>query len=156
MRSQISSDIHILNNLNDTFKWIPNEYEIRPNFQTLSKKYDFMDMISVEWNSLNDCLLHLVFGNDYFIYQGKKFALDNNISSKRSFVLQKSMFPYRQIENGFHYVLWFSSNEPVSNNVVQDILESEINTSINFAWYINPKPSVLDFWHVQVFTDKEI
>jgi hypothetical protein len=71
-------------------------------------------------------------------------------------------FPYQIHESGHHYVLWYGSPVPVAEDVVdrdiraaiQDIVGPE--TPYLFAWYINPKQTIPDIFHVQVFWTTDV
>lgn len=173
IRQEIDSDLDSLDEWHYAFPWIPGRDQIRPNFQTLARKYDFMDTLSLYWISLDDFLWHHVFGKEYSFFQGKKFINSSNEIEKQTEtekepVLQEAMFPYQLSQGGYHYVLWYPSFESIEKNKIQKDLEKLIlkcskrnpekkelqkEKEIQFAWYINPKPSVLSFFHVQVFTN---
>lgn len=167
-RDQVSSDLDSLDELHKKHRWIPDRERIRPTFQTLARKYDLMDSLELEWESLDDFILASVFKKDYVSMDGKKQVLfKHEIMSmncnfgecefmfQRHPILQKSMFPYN-LEDGYHYVLWFLGRESVPLFIVQQVLNSMIPEHIQFAWYVNPKPSVDNFFHVQVFVDHEL
>ena len=181
LREEIPSDLESLDDLHDKFPWIPSRDEIRPSFENLAKKFNFMDTLHLQWFSLDDFLLHHVFGKEYSIFQGKKLILQSldetneldgldeseetnemDGAKKASLkpVLQECLFPYRiqtdKIYNSFHYVLWFPVKEEQSSEVIQTHLEKLIHPDIQFAWYVNPKPSVHNFFHVQVFTNLKL
>ena len=73
------------------------------------------------------------------------------------FVFQKQMFPYL-IHEGHHWVTWYAtkeqekSDEEVTadvNNELKKLTNSD--DGFEFGWYINPKMTVPEFFHVQVF-----
>ena len=92
-------------------------------------------------------------------------------------VFQPCTFPYQVENGGQHYTLWFSSllqevneleiNKLIEENIKQLIAFREqnidstsnesssgiknIETEFDYAWYINPKMTVPEFFHVQVF-----
>jgi len=152
IRENISSNLDVLEFCHLRYSWIPGMDQVRPKFQTLAKKYDFMDSLFLEWFSLKDYLLYEIFGIEYSIFQGKKLVLEIETETKEKFpVLKRSMFPYNV--DGYHYVLWFPCPESKSVEIVQETLEYLIPLNVQFVWYVNPKPSVDCFFHVQVFTD---
>lgn len=172
IRQEIDSDLDALDEWHYVFPWIPGRDQIRPSYQTLARKYDFMDTLSLYWISLDDFLWHHVFGKEYSFFQGKKFInssdeIETEKETEKEIetepVLQESMFPYQTSHGGYHYVLWYPCFEPIEKNKIQKDLEKlilkqdpEEEKDIQFAWYINPKPSVLSFFHVQVFTSSRL
>jgi hypothetical protein len=105
---------------------------------------------------------------------------DAAITAARAAAMEKSnrhevrfvtnLFSYQVPEGTNHYVIWFLLNgnetiDPVTNSPISD---DEINSSIqeaiqqllgptndkfSFAWYLNPKPTIVSevLYHVQVF-----
>ncbi len=74
-----------------------------------------------------------------------------------------SNFRYNLPEYANHFILWYSNadhkedfHEEFINNQIQDWIWKLLNhDSFDFAWYKNPKPSVPEFYHVQVFWIKQ-
>lgn len=154
IRENVSSNLDVLEFCHLRYPWIPGMDQVRPKFEILAKKYDFMDSLFLEWFSLKDFLLYEIFGIEYSLFQGKKLVLETETRIiEKSPVLKESMFPYNV--QGYHYVLWFPGKEPKSEEIVQENLENLIPLNVQFVWYLNPKPSVDCFFHVQVFTDSK-
>ena len=92
-------------------------------------------------------------------------------------VFQPCTFPYQVENGGQHYTLWFPSllqevNELEINRLIEENIKQliafrdqhidstsnesaseikNIETEFDYAWYINPKMTVPEFFHVQVF-----
>ena len=159
IRNQISSDLSELNKLHTIYPWIPNENMIRPNSIELSKKNLSIALIEDDWISITDFIYHTVFN------QKKQIFIKNFIpiieTDIEDFVFSKALFSYNIPTNTNHYVLWFSrikfkDGRNVDKDFINSIINSEINKiknsySYDFVWYINPKPTVHNFFHVQVF-----
>lgn len=161
IQNQIPSNIETLNVLHKIYEWIPNENMIRPNSIELAKKQLLMNTIENEWVTLQDYILFKVFNQDFeeipTICKKKIPYIKTSISE---FVFTESLFRYNLPTHAKHYVLWFSkinfenSQYIIFKEIINDIIFSELSKYTNnfdFAWYINPKPSVPDFFHVQVF-----
>jgi len=161
IQNQIPSNIESLNVLHELYEWIPDQNMIRPNSIELAKKQLLMNTIESEWLTLQDYILFKVFNQDFIelptICKKKIPYIKTSISE---FVFTESLFRYNLPTYANHYVLWFSKinfengkniiNKDTINNII--ILEiSKYTDNFDFAWYINPKPSVSDFFHVQVF-----
>ena len=153
---KISSDILDLSVLHESYAWIPGENDIRPSSDTLVLKRSRLAMIESEWASFCDYIRVTVFGllktkdsSGRYVSIGD----DSNIPSHTR-VFAPNEFPYNVPK---HWVLWYGPN-----NVIRD--DDEITAHIRealsmhptlkdrqFAWYVNPKMTVPEYFHVQVF-----
>ncbi len=142
LRNKISSSIDDLNQLSQTYDWIPNEHTIRPTEADLAIKHAEMDRISRTWPSVRDFIQQSVFSG-----------------SETPWVFKSSQFRYNLPSHSNHYILWSSQNSyyySYSDEIINEQIEMFIknivgHNNFQFAWYKNPKPTVIDFWHVQVF-----
>ena len=99
-----------------------------------------MVYITRAWPSLEDYIQQTVFANN------------------SEWIFHKSLFPYN-IDQGNHYVLWNSKHryeaefkEDDINTILYTNLKEQVGSEeFDFAWYKNPKPSVPQFYHIQVF-----
>ncbi len=143
MRGKISSNLEDLNILSLTYDWIPNENTIRPTAEDLERKRRVMDYVSAEQLSVRSYIINNIFGR---LSTGK-------------WVFKPSSFRYNLPAHSNHYVLWSRDNsylESIDDDSVNRQLEVLIKNIVGhegymFAWYKNPRPTVIDFWHVQVF-----
>lgn len=162
LRCNISSNKEILTSLNTVHPWIPNEDNIRPSTETLEyKRLKLLEIIN-NYDKFEDYILNNVFNiptteneitKKKCILDSMKFDLYNEK------VFKPNDFPYN-IPIGNHYVMWYSTpNQPYSfDNITNDInieikkmLTNSNTEKYDFAWYINPKMTVPEFFHVQVF-----
>jgi hypothetical protein len=161
LRTQISSNIDELNSLHESYKWIPNESMIRPTQQNIQKKQQIILHIENQWQSTRDYILYHVFKQHIKIHttSGKVFVPTTHIEESAQWTLQPCLFPYAVSKQAHHDVLWNSQHlyekefDPeIINTQITTILQSRLtHNNFDFVWYKNPKPSVLDFYHVQVF-----
>lgn len=137
MRGKISSDLNTLEDLHQTYLWIPGRQHIRPNTDLIKDKLTkILDLNS--WSKeyfgvhLQDAL------------QGKY---------KYSYYFGKNEYSYVVPEGTNHFILWFPVDFPLPDKTVDDILEKEVlkRKGTDYVWYENPKMSVPQIWHVQVF-----
>lgn len=157
LRCKISSDIQDLNELHKKYFWIPNETMIRPSPKVLEDKRQFSNYVLHNWMSFKDFILDTHFKFPVDIEDGHLYVLDTPRKIEWNF--QKSLFPYDLPESVYHYVLWNSFTDCFHlfedskiNNIIKETLESMLGCdSFDFAWYINPKPSIPELWHCQVF-----
>lgn len=137
IRGRISSSIDDLNILNCQYNWIPNEYTIRPTQEDLEYKWALMDSIRRKWPSMKE-------------YVWKEILKE----SKEKWVFEPSIFRYGIPKEANHWILWNTTvdfNAEISDEEINLILEKALGPSVDFAWYKNPKPSVPDYFHIQVF-----
>jgi hypothetical protein len=157
LRCKISSDIQDLNELHKWYNWIPGENMIRPSPKVLEDKRQFSNYVLHNWMSFRDFILDTHFKYPVDIEDNHLYI--RNEVKKSEWNFQKSLFPYDLPPDVNHYVLWNSLydyfndfDESVINTIIKDTLESMIGTDkFDFAWYKNPKPSIPELWHCQVF-----
>lgn len=160
-REKISSDVSILNQLNEMYPWIPNEVQVRPKKNVLKMKQEKLSIVKYQWRSLKDYIDHVVWGIE------KVFDTSTNTfcvisAPTENYIFQLCEFPY-DTNDSTHYVLWFSDvsmletfpsseYDDMINQILNELLTKKLNGDrYSFAWYINPKMSVPDYFHVQVF-----
>jgi hypothetical protein len=157
IRNKIDSDIKSLNELNKKYSWLPNENMIRPSSQDIANKKILISKINTEWLSTKDYILNSVFGLNYIDENGIKFVKDTkNINE---WIFEPSIFRYNLEEGSNHYILWNSKyrfQDEIDNDIINNIITCELikiigSSDFDFAWYKNPKPTVPEFYHLQVF-----
>lgn len=157
LRCKINSDIQVLNELHEKHWWIPNETMIRPSPKILEDKRIFSNYILNKWTSFRDYILDTHFKYTINIKYGRIY-IDNEVK-KSEWNFQKSLFPYDIPNSVNHYILWNSiydynnnMDDSIINEIIKDTLESMLATDkFDFVWYKNPKPSIPELWHCQVF-----
>jgi hypothetical protein len=157
LRCKISSDIQDLNELHKKHFWIPDETMIRPSQKVLEDKRHFSNYVLHNWMSFKDFILDTHFHFPVDIEDGHLYVLDT--TKRQEWYFTKSLFPYDLPENVSHYVLWNSFSDCFAffedskiNIIIKETLESIVGSdNFDFAWYINPKPSIPELWHCQVF-----
>ena len=157
MIGKISSELNKLDELNAIYEWIPSSQTIRPTDIELSKKFSLMEKIENEWNSSYDYILHKVFRNPYIIIKNKKHIMEKDNIREWAFV--PAEFRYNLPYESKHYVLWNSQqannyefSDKLINNLIFMFIHKQVQTyRFNYAWYKNPKPSIDQLFHVQVF-----
>ena len=114
--------------------------------------------IEFEWKSYFDFILYQVFQQTYiFNHDHKKYV---TIPEKLpEFIFVPSDFPYQIPEYAHHYILWNSEfnifyhfdEDKINHTLFQMIKQIVKNENFDFVWYKNPKPTIPEFYHVQVF-----
>lgn len=156
LQRKIDADQAALDELYKSFDWIPNSQNIRPTPDVLTKKLETLKEIDEKWMSLKDYILFKVFEMETKEICSRLYVPDmiaENIPPK----FHPNEFPY-SIDKGNHWVLWYASpQQPHSDDCINNDIRKAIHqllegrSNFDFAWYINPKMSVPDFFHVQVF-----
>jgi len=157
LRKKISSNISDLNELNKLHWWIPNEFMIRPRLEVIKQKEEFSAYVLSKWMSFRDFILNSYFGYKTSLEYGHHFV--NNKVTVSEWMFVKSLFPYDLPAGVHHYILWNSLyncsaefDEEIINKIIKDSLESKLNSDVfDFVWYVNPRPSIPELWHCQVF-----
>ncbi len=155
LRCKISSDLKELNKLHREYPWIPNDSMIRPNDNTLEVKQHFNRYIENMWMSPKDYILAKHFKYNTDMEDGHLYVPE---VKQNEWCFSESMFPYNVKPETNHYVLWNSSadyyqhfEESEINRLITENLKKITEAKFDFVWYINPKPSIPELWHCQVF-----
>eukprot|EP00602_Paraphysomonas_sp_CaronLab_P001375 CAMPEP_0185027626 /NCGR_PEP_ID=MMETSP1103-20130426/12885_1 /TAXON_ID=36769 /ORGANISM="Paraphysomonas bandaiensis, Strain Caron Lab Isolate" /LENGTH=189 /DNA_ID=CAMNT_0027561719 /DNA_START=295 /DNA_END=864 /DNA_ORIENTATION=+ len=174
LRCRIPSDLASLETLHCSYPWIPGPDQVRPSEKCKEHKAIRMQALDANWEGREDYILSSVFYKPVEVAPSGRFqVLDRNISGKLRFVPNE--FPY-QIDVGHHYILWFGatldestldtpagscrrwegvcplSDEEINCHITEALKEIAADeNSFDFAWYENPKMTVPEIYHVQVF-----
>jgi hypothetical protein len=137
IRGRISSLIEELNELSKIYNWIPNENTIRPSREDLEKKWETLHHIEQNWHSMKDYVYHNILN-----------------CTEKEWVFSPSIFRYNLPADANHWVLWNTRtdiNAMIEDETINAVLCGLLDQTTDFAWYKNPKPSVPEYFHVQVF-----
>lgn len=154
----ISSDLTVLNRLHEIYPWIPGADQIRPDPTTRELKQKRLQYINETWASVHSYILHTVFGKTPV--ERTDGALEICLKDKHVeelIVFRENEFPYQVGPSGRHFILWTGYQQKMySNEEITREIEYSLNcllgsTKYVFAWYENPKMTVPEFYHVQVF-----
>ena len=155
---KISGDINILNKYNKIYDWIPNDKQIRPSDMNIFMKDMLLNKIKLEYNSTRDYMLINLFDFNGYLVNGKYKSEEKNIKLHKFEVCR---FKYKLNKNTFHYILWYNCNkEELSENEINKDIKKGIynlfkNEDYEYVWYENPKMSINDIYHLQIFFIKK-
>ena len=165
---KINTDIDALNELNKKYGWIPGGNNVRPSPVTLEQKIKDMDNIELFYASKRDYLLENIFQlNTEINADGKCFVKSIPVDfNQYDSQLLENKYPYEVPENTKHFILWyplFSRHKRITDKVITSDITRHIitthgenrNTHPQFVWYINPKMTCPELFHVQVFAQKK-
>jgi len=162
LRTYIDCDLETLDRFNKIISWIPNSKSIRPSHRIIEKKKHLIQQIELNWRSQKDYITHTIFDEKYYVSEDfKKFTRPEYFKFNRKWSFQPSMFPYNlECRETNHWVLWnydknfdYDYPEEEINEIIKRNLfyQTEIGTPFEFVWYKNPKPTIKEFYHIQVF-----
>ena len=153
---KISCNIESLNVIHSLKNWIPSGEQIRPLPEIIDKKDQEYIMYDNFYSSIKDQILIR-----YFNYPSKINRNNNKIESKvvlenvRDKIFIKNEYPYQVPTGTHHYVMWYTYQDIPDDEINNDIEKSLYNLlghkNFEFVWYENPKMSVPEVYHVQVF-----
>jgi len=153
IRNKINPSLDNLNYLNHNLSWIPGSENIRPTTENVSKKELWLENINYFYDSEVHYVLSEVFNFKSEFVLGKLHVKKSNISNKHIF--KENMFPYELPKNTNHYIIWYSYNQVDEDQINKDINNSLLimlgNDNFDFVWYENPKKSLPEINHYQVF-----
>jgi len=155
--NKISSNLGDLDNLHAVYDWIPGSDQIRPVLNLKQAKVELVKKLESEWESFPDYILHNVFEVPFYVRASgkKRSSRHEDISGRVKFLPNE--FPYQVGPNGHHHVLWFGSascpwsDDEISSRIQFELMRLVKGSKFLFAWYENPKMTVPEFYHVQVF-----
>lgn len=144
-----------LNSYNKLFDWIPNEEQIRPSENIQNMKEIMINKIEKSYNSFRDYILIELF-NYYFIKNNNKLKVKQDLHIDLC-KFEVSRFRYNLNSKTFHYILWYTLNkeyineERINRDIKNSIFNIIQNDNFKYIWYENPKMTINDVFHVQVF-----
>ena len=143
-----------LNLLNLRYSWIPNENNVSPSSETIQKKQNDFLFFDLVYESIKDFVYIKYFNYDSYLSKNGKFKC--NFKNITETVFLPNSYPYQVPEGTKHYVLWLSNYFDLSDRFInKEIYKSLKNllkhNSFEFVWYENPKMSIPEVYHVQVF-----
>eukprot|EP00854_Cymbomonas_tetramitiformis_P004531 gene4531-5552_t len=180
---RIPSDKKILRSLSKIFGWIPSDENIRPSPETLVAKEKATSRFKYQYVTEADHILHTILRLDVThekdpltgrrigtMKTARRFDDNGTRIDKRRFY--RNEFPYSLPSGTNHYIMWYNltqqqlTEEEINSDIFQGI-ENELiaseevverivqrKASFEFVWYLNPKMTIPDIFHVQVFWRK--
>jgi len=137
LQRQIDSSLVELDKLAEIYPWLPNSNTCRPDHNTQIEKKALMSII------YQDDIIKLIFEE-----------------KTNGWVFKPTRFRYNLPNQTHHWILWNSEYtmdwKPDSKDITEIIFTLLYeylgdDDKFDFGWYVNPKPTVTKFYHVQVF-----
>ena len=168
LKCRINPSMENLTKLHATYPWIPSGSNVRPSANVLTQKAMDMSRVMYFYESLRDYLLEEIFNVRTEINENGKCFVKLIPADFFEFdcILRENKYPYQVSDNATHYVLWYPmfsredtlSDSQITRDVTRHLEEKIISTGgtldFDFVWYVNPKMTVKDLFHVQVFVHR--
>ena len=145
-----------LDMLNSNYEWIPSSENIRPNEDIINKKAVDNGTYNIIYSTNIDQVLIRYFNIKKKINRNdNKFESVIPITNLKKKIFIPNEYPYDVPKGTNHYVMWYTYDN-ISDEIVTSDISSELNNILNhsnfeFVWYENPKMTVPEIFHVQVF-----
>ena len=165
-RCQISSDVDGLELLHQKTKWIPGQVNIRPKAAEKKAKNEKINAEQAQYASGMDYIFDHVFECESKKDDSGLLAVSNKEELTQE-VFKPNRFPYHLHPKTQHYVMWYSSGdettisaEKITKDINKEIkkivdkddsIDKKDKDNYDFVWYFNPKMTVSDVYHAQVF-----
>eukprot|EP01080_Neovahlkampfia_damariscottae_P009209 gene9209-1295_t len=158
LNSKIDSNHETLEEYHKHHKWIPNKQQIRPSLHSKKEKEYFLQNVNNNFHSNYDYILKTIFKVKSQRIDGKHKIDKDHVFIEKQKIFLPNKFPY-QLEEGNHYVMWYSYESETEENITNDIslalTELVGENNFEFIWYENPKMSIPEVSHYQVFWNKK-
>lgn len=135
LRRRIPSDIQHLNELNRTYKFVPNEFTCRPRPDIRAIKDETLVEIEEKWASMEDFVLFRIFGKKFDWCDGKFVVKDRTLPADLR-LFRPNEFPYN-IDEGNHWIMWYSTKEPPCD---EDTITRDINVMLHNMFHGSTRP----------------
>lgn len=170
LRRGISSNLDELAYYHTLYPWIPSPENIRPSPEKIQEKNLCIAEIQEKYRSNRDFILAKIFQKPIQYASDGKYMVDEDLHPvcERDIKFIPSNFAYKMpMPCTNHFILWYHTHKNPYENVddeeerrkmiSKDIEERLVKlylpkgSSYDFVWYENPKMSLPEFYHVQVF-----
>lgn len=158
-RGRIDAQKENLEILHQQFPWIPGQEAIRPTRTQIEAKHASQREIETLYEAYLDFVLIEIFG--FPIVGGvsenpKRKADFSNDAAIPLTVFKHNKFPYAVPAGTNHYVWWtrepmFQTPDRVTKCIEAALQELQSGAVHNIVWYENPKMTIPEVYHVQVF-----
>ena len=155
-KCKIDSNVDELEKLHQSHRWIPGKDNVRPTAEIIASKLKYIENIKNFYGSEIDYICETIFEFDSTFDENGKLIVKKDAIKKRA-VFEQNRFPY-DVDEGHHYILWYSYfDDSITENKIKDDINANIEkivddgTHFDYVWYENPKMTIPDIYHVQVF-----
>ena len=158
LRGHVSSDIACLQSLHEVHGWTPSSESIRPSPETMAKKALLLERLKRFYRSPVDYIFEEIFGLESDMDDAGRLFVPALKADADLRVLAPQGFPYDLPEGTNHSVMWYTKRP--QGEQIEHIIEADIvehlerhlkHTDFQFICYENPKMTIPEIYHVQVF-----
>lgn len=159
LQGRISSALTDLTQLHLTHPWVPGAEDVRPTPDVLARKADTLATLTRDWLTFSDYIRVHVFGQAVMEAgdgSGRLCSVGEDSALAGAVVFAPNEFPYAVPR---HWVLWYGPREgevgeaQITADVAAQMASRPELAGRDFAWYVNPKMTVPEYFHVQVFIE---
>lgn len=161
---KVSSDVAHLDKLQPLYPWLPTSATVRPSEAGKTAKRARLQQVETDYDSFSAYILVSVFGRASVRRAGgvgKIECVEPSVGDGQDAEMRflPNEFPYDidAASGGRHWVLWYAAAlQPKADDDISRDIHALLRTQLgddcfDFAWYQNPKMTVPEFYHVQVF-----
>ena len=156
MNCKISPNIENLIKLHSKYKWIPGKNNIRPTDENIQKKKNLIYTVNKIYESIVDYIYDTVF--HFPINFNSDGKLKVSIIVPKIKVLKKNHFPYLLPKETNHYIMWYTyqpkNTEEINIDIYYKLFQKLESNNFEYVWYENPKMTIPEIYHLQVFWRK--
>ena len=119
-------------------------------------KEQLLDKINEEYNSNRDYILINIFNYTFIKNKDKKYQVQND-DNIHLYKFEVCRFRYDIYPDTFHYIMWYTcdkkylSDREVNKDIRNSIYNIIKSDKFQYVWYENPKMTIEDVYHIQVF-----
>ena len=159
LNCKISSNVDDLEVLRTVHSWLPGRETVRPTPELRAVKEASLAEVHNTFCSMRDYILQSVFGYapERDPETGKLFVAPERWRTQQKHIFDRNLFSYNVPQGTRHYIMWYAPDHPSDDaEITRDITEAlrirtHTENGFEFAWYENPKMTIPDVYHVQVF-----
>ena len=151
---KINPDADTLNKYHIIYKWIPDENMIRPSHDDLNKKVELFSILEMYNSKIDYIAINIFKIKSKINHDNGKICSKFDIKENCMKMFLPNLFKYN-IPEGNHYIMWYSyknlSDDEITNDIYNSLTKICEFSNFKFVWYINPKMTFPEVFHVQVF-----
>jgi len=159
LNCKVSSNCDDLEVLRTVHPWLPGRETVRPTPELRAIKEASLANVRDNFNTMGDYILQSVFGYapERDPVTNKLYVAPEKWRTQQKRVFDRNMFSYSVPAGTRHYIMWYAPEHPTDDaEITHDITEelkirTHTQNGFEFAWYENPKMTIPDIYHVQVF-----
>jgi len=158
---RVSGQLEELEALHLALSWPPGKVHIRPLPELKAAKERHTLVVRRGWRGEADFVLHSLFGIQPSMAADGRAAVDEEgwrgFEQRQRRAFAPNEFRYATPAGTKHWVMWYSQGPPalgdeeINADIRKDIRRRTGHNDYSYIFYLNPKMSIPQIYHVQVF-----